>query len=82
MDRQREAERQRLAATLSALERQEVDLAAQEAALAQTQSRGSYDKSAKGRTLGTGPTSSQLSAALRSVRQQISETQAALSNLK
>ena len=78
MDRSREAERQRLAAALSALERQEVDLAAQEAALSQTQSRGS----AKGRPLGTGASSPQLSAALRSVRQQISETQAALNNLK
>lgn len=78
MDRPREAERRRLAAALSALERQEVDLAAQEAALSQTQSRGS----AKGRTLGAGAASPQLSAALRSVRQQISETQAALNNLK
>ncbi len=78
MDRRREAERERLAATLSALERQEVDLAAREAALSQTQSRGS----AKGRPLGTGASSPQLSAALRSVRQQISETQAALNNLK
>ena len=78
MERPREAERRRLAAALSALERQEVDLAAQEAALSQTQSRGS----AKGRTLGAGAASPQLSAALRSVRQQISETQAALNNLK